>query len=298
MIHAGEETLGAALERISQRFEEAELFYGHGTDNAWDEAVYLLFAALKIPFDSAEEVSARRLSAAELAQLEALVQRRIEARIPVAYLVQQAWFAGLPFKVDPRVLIPRSPLAELILQGFDPLLAQAPTRVLDLCTGSGCIGIATALVFVDAQVDLADISTDALRLAQENVDVHGLRERVRVIQSDLFESLEGPYDLILCNPPYVSQEEIDELPEEYRHEPVLGLWSADEGLEIPLRILREASRYLSPQGLLIMEVGYSHGALSARLPLVPFLWLEFAHGGEGICVLSAQQLRDALPLLN
>lgn len=298
MIHAGEETLGAALERISQRFEEAELFYGHGTDNAWDEAVYLLFAALKIPFDSAEEVSARRLSAAELAQLEALVQRRIEARIPVAYLVQQAWFAGLPFKVDPRVLIPRSPLAELILQGFDPLLAQAPTRVLDLCTGSGCIGIATALVFVDAQVDLADISTDALRLAQENVDVHGLRERVRVIQSDLFESLEGPYDLILCNPPYVSQEEIDELPEEYRHEPVLGLWSADEGLEIPLRILREASRYLSPQGLLIMEVGYSHEALSARLPLVPFLWLEFAHGGEGICVLSAQQLRDALPLLN
>ncbi|MCP5357438.1 MAG: 50S ribosomal protein L3 N(5)-glutamine methyltransferase [Pseudomonadales bacterium] len=297
MQAATKENVEQVLERVSRQFEQAELFYGHGTDNPWDEAVYLVFSALGIPFDCDDNMLQKTLSEDERTRVNALVRERIESRRPVAYLVREAWFAGLPFAVDERVLIPRSPLAELILNEFDPLLERPPARVLDLCTGSGCIGIATALAFPDAEVDLADISAEALILARENIGRHGLEGRVSVHQSDLFASLDGPYDLILCNPPYVSQEEIDELPEEYRHEPALGLHSEDNGLAIPLQILRDAPRYLSEDGLLIMEVGYSHEALAERLPGVPFLWLEFAHGGEGIFALTARQLRDALPLL-
>lgn len=297
MQEATKENVEQVLERVSRQFEQAELFYGHGTDNPWDEAVYLVFSALGIPFDCDDNMLQKMLSEDECTRVDALVRERIESRRPVAYLVREAWFAGLPFAVDERVLIPRSPLAELILNEFDPLLERTPARVLDLCTGSGCIGIATALAFPDAEVDLADICEEALILARENIVRHGLEGRVSVHQSDLFATLDGPYDLILCNPPYVSQEEIDELPEEYRHEPALGLHSEDNGLAIPLQILRDAPRYLSEEGLLIMEVGYSHEALAERLPGIPFLWLEFAHGGEGIFALTARQLRDALPLL-
>jgi ribosomal protein L3 glutamine methyltransferase len=286
------ETLAQCVSRVSERFKAADLFYGHGTDNPWDEAVYLVFTVLGVAFDAQESQMNRELSPAEQATLDALISRRIEQRVPVAYLVQEAWFAGLPFKVDERVLIPRSPLAELITQRFEPLIAAPPERILDLCTGSGCIGIATALVFSNAQVDLADISPQALSLARENVSRHGLKARVKLIESDLFASLSGRYSMILCNPPYVSQIEIDDLPPEYAHEPVLGLYSDEEGLAIPLQILRQAADYLSDDGVLIMEVGYTHEALSARLPTVPFLWLEFGNGGEGVCVLTAQQLRD------
>ena len=291
------ETVEQVLERVSRQFEQAELFYGHGTDNPWDEAVYLVFSALGIPFDCDDSMLQKTLTQEEQAHVDALVRARIDARIPVAYLVREAWFAGLPFTVDERVLIPRSPLAELILKDFEPLLARPPASVLDLCTGSGCIGIATALAFPEARVELADISADALALARENVIRHGVQERVSVHQSDLFASLAGRYDLILSNPPYVSQEEIDELPQEYRHEPALGLHSQDNGLAIPLQILREAANYLSEDGLLIMEVGYSHEALAERLPGAPFLWLEFEHGGEGLFALTARQLREASPLL-
>src|SRR5690606_23590675 len=218
--------------------------------------------------------------------------RRIEERVPVAYLVGEAWFCGLPFKVDERVLIPRSPIAELINNRFEPLLNREPLRILDLCTGSGCIGIACALAFPDAQVDLADISTDALQLAQENVQRHGLEQQVRVIESDLFTAVQGPYDLIVTNPPCVSRQEVDELPAEYHHEPELGLLSLDDGLDIPLRILREAAAHLHEDGVLVLEVGYSREALTARLPGVPLLWLEFEHGGDGVCALTAQQLRQ------
>jgi len=210
----------------------------------------------------------------------------------VAYLVGEAWFCGLPFKVDERVLIPRSPIAELINNRFEPLLVREPLRILDLCTGSGCIGIACALAFEDARVDLSDISADALQLARENVIRHGLQERVQVLESDLLQSLQGPYDLIVTNPPYVSRQEIDDLPAEYRHEPELGLLSFDDGLDIPLRILREAAAHLSEDGLLVLEVGYSREALTARLPEVPLLWLEFGQGGDGVCALTAGQLRQ------
>lgn len=282
--------LGELLDDLANRFEQADLFFGHGTDNAWDEAVYLVFCALQIPFDSADEIMTRSMSPDELARVETLVRRRIEERVPVAYLVGEAWFAGLPFTVSEQVLIPRSPIAELIQQQFATLLPRDPERILDLCTGSGCIGIATALVFPQARVDLADISNSALALARRNVERHGLQARAQVLHSDLFAGLASTYDLIITNPPYVSQAEVDELPAEYRHEPALGLLSADDGLEIPLRILRDASEWLTPEGVLILEVGYSRDALTARLPHVPLLWLEFANGGEGICLLTRGQL--------
>src|SRR5690606_16979055 len=237
--------LGPWLDALAQRFDQADLFFGHGTGDPWDEAVYLTFAALGISFDEDDSVMERWLQSQEVAHVEALARRRIEERIPVAYLVGEAWFCGLPFKVDERVLIPRSPIAELINNRFEPLLAAEPQRILDLCTGSGCIGIACALAFEDARVDLSDISRDALQLARENVLRHGLQERVRVLESDLLRSVQGPYDLIVSNPPYVSRQEIDELPAEYHHEPELGLLSQDDGLDIPLRILREAAAHLS-----------------------------------------------------
>lgn len=284
--------LGPYLDALAERFEEAELFFGHGTGDAWDEAVYLTFAALGISFEEDDSVMERPLLPDEVARVEALAIRRMEERIPVAYLVGEAWFCGLPFKVDNRVLIPRSPISELINNRFEPLLSREPLRILDLCTGSGCIGIACALAFPDAEVDLSDVSTDALQLARENVVRHGLEERVRVIESDLLQSVAGPYDLIVTNPPYVSRQEIDELPAEYHHEPELGLLSSDDGLDIPLRILREAGAHLSDDGLLVLEVGYSRDALSARLAGAPLLWLEFERGGDGVCALTAEQLRN------
>ena len=285
--------LADCLDELRQRFEAADLFYGHGTDNAWDEAVYLVFSALGISFHEDDSIMSRPVTRGELERIRVLAKRRTDERLPVAYLVGEAWFAGLPFKVDPRVLIPRSPLAELIVEQFAGLLPAAPHKILDLCTGSGCIGIACAVAFPDARVGLADISEDALTLARENVLRHEVAGRVSVIHADLFDGLDEVYDLIVTNPPYVSRQEVDELPEEYRHEPELGLVSNDDGLEIPLRILREAPQHLSENGVLIMEVGYSWQALAARLPQVPFLWLEFANGGEGVCRLTARQLREA-----
>lgn len=290
--------LADCLDELRQRFEAADLFYGHGTDNAWDEAVYLVFSALGISFHEDDSIMSRPVTRGELERIRVLAKRRTDERLPVAYLVGEAWFAGLPFKVDPRVLIPRSPLAELIVEQFAGLLPAAPHKILDLCTGSGCIGIACAVAFPDARVGLADISEDALTLARENVLRHEVAGRVSVIHADLFDGLDEVYDLIVTNPPYVSRQEVDELPEEYRHEPELGLVSNDDGLEIPLRILREAPQHLSENGVLIMEVGYSWQALAERLPQVPFLWLEFAHGGEGVCRLTARQLREARLLLN
>lgn len=284
----------SCVESIAGRFDDAELFYGHGTDNAWDEAVYLVFTVLGLPFGGSDErqsgIAATEVSAEHWRQLDGLADRRIQERIPMAYLLGEAWFAGLPFYVDERVLIPRSPIAELILQQFQPLLNEAPGRVLDLCTGSGCIGIATALVFPEASVDLSDISEEALQLAARNIDRHGLQSRVSAVQSDLFAGLQGKYDLIVSNPPYVSAEEVADLPPEYQREPSLGLLSDDEGLAIPLQILRQAPDYLSDNGLLILELGYTWPLLAERYPDLPVVWLEFDGGGEGVLAIG----RDAL----
>ena len=284
--------LSDSIEEASLQFERADLFYGHGTDNPWDEAVYLVFSALGISFQEDGSVMSRIVTPEQQRVIAGLVDRRINERIPVAYLVGEAWFAGLPFKVDARVLIPRSPIAELIADRFEALLPEEPRRILDLCTGSGCIGIACALAFPEAGVDLADISEDALSLACENVSRHRVEGRVNVLQSDLFAQMQPGYDLIVTNPPYVSREEVDELPSEYRHEPELGLVSEDDGLDIPVQILRQAATFLNDGGVLIMEVGYSWTALADRLPHVPFLWLEFANGGEGVCMLTKAQLQQ------
>ena len=278
------------ITEIEQRFLRADLSYGHGTDNPADDAWYLVLGSLNIGFDCDELELQRQLEPQELTLLEERVSQRVAEKVPVAYLVGEAWFAGLQFKIDSRALIPRSPIAELIINRFQPLLKSEPKRLLDLCTGSGCIGIACALEFTSAAVDLADISSDALLLAQENIDRHAVGNRVRIVESDLFSNLEQSYDLIVCNPPYVSREEIRELPQEYHHEPVTGLLSEHNGLEIPLLILQQAADYLQKEGVLIMEVGYSHLALCEKLPHVPFMWLEFEQGGEGVFVLSRSQL--------
>lgn len=291
-------SLSACIEEVSQQFEQADLCYGHGTDNARDEAVYLVFSALGISFQEDDSIMSHMVAGGERARISTLVARRINERVPVAYLVGEAWFCGVPFKVDSRVLIPRSPIAELIAEQFASLLPVEPQRILDLCTGSGCIGIACALALPDAQVDLADISEDALGLARENATRHGVDKQVRVLQSDLFANLRPGYDLIVTNPPYVSREEVDDLPDEYRHEPELGLVSEDDGLAIPMQILSQAAAFLNEGGVLIMEVGYSWMALADRLPHVPFLWLEFANGGEGVCVLTRAQLEAQLEAIH
>lgn len=280
------------IERVTQQFAQADLCYGHGTDNPADEAMYLVCASLSLDFADPPAWAQHALSEEELAMLDARVRRRIDAREPVAYLTGQAWFAGLRFHADHRALIPRSPIAELIANRFEPLLPRDPESILDLCTGGGCIGIAAALEFSGASVVLADISADALALAASNIRLHGMEERITTVQSDLCKNLEGKFDLVLCNPPYVAREDVESLPPEYACEPALGLLSEDAGLEIPLAILRQVPDIMSENGVLVMEVGLSHELLAQRLSGVPLLWLEFEHGGEGVFALTTSQLRE------
>ena len=280
------------INNVSSQFESAELFFGHGTDNAFDEAVFLVYGMLGLNFYHELHEVNRELQEWEIGMISEKVQQRIKKHEPVAYLLKQTLFAGLKFNCDKRALIPRSPIAELILNGFHPLLNSRPKRVLDLCTGSGCIGIAIANQFSECDVDLADIDESALELASSNVALHGFGARVTTFQSDLFENLEGLYDLIVCNPPYISTYEYENLPEEYMAEPVLGLVGEEQGLAIPLRVLREAAHYLQPDGLLILEVGFSNELLSQRLAGVSIRWLEFENGGEGVLVMDSEELRQ------
>ncbi len=281
------------IEQLATRFGCANIHCGHGVDNLYDEAVYLVFGALGFDFQRSVAEQDRELLPDEIASLERLALARVEQRIPVAYLLKRAWFAGYEFHCDPRALIPRSPMAELINNRFEALLDSEPGRVLDLCCGGGCIGIACALQFSGCQVDLADISAEALALARKNIVLHKLESRVETRQSDLFADLDGRYDLILANPPYVSRVEIERLPPEYHHEPRLGLHGGGtHGIEIPARLLGEATGRLNPNGLLILETGYSAEAFQARFPATPFLWLDFENGGQGVCAVSAEQLEE------
>ena len=278
----------------ASQFNAAGLFFGHGTDNAWDEAVQLVLHALHLSLPLNPEVLDARLALAERKDVIALLRRRMDERIPAAYLTGTAWFAGLPFKVDERVLVPRSPIAELIEDQFAPWLLREPEYILDLCTGSGCIGIACAYVFPEAAVDLSDISLDALAVAQRNIDIHEVGHRVRTIESDLFNELaELRYDLIVSNPPYVDAEDLAEMPAEYRAEPALGLASGVDGLDFTRRLLREALDHLTEEGVLIVEVGNSCVALEEAFPELPFTWLEFRRGGHGVFLLTAAQLHEA-----
>ena len=277
---------------LGQQLADAQLFYGHGSDNPHDEAAELVFFAAGLRHEQAPDCYRQALDETVILKVRALVERRIQERLPAAYLTRRMWFAGHEFYVDERVLVPRSPIAELIHAHFTPWLKPSQVnRVLDIGTGSGCIAIACALAFPAAQVDAADISPDALSVTRINIDRHQLDGRVRAVQSDVFSQLaDDRYDLIVSNPPYVSHAEMDELPAEYLREPELGLRAGADGLDIVRRILAEAENHLQPDGLLVVEVGDSEQALADAYPAVPFLWLEFEHGGGGVFVLTAAQL--------
>jgi ribosomal protein L3 glutamine methyltransferase len=279
----------------ASRLNEAGAFFGHGTDNALDEVLALVLHAVHLDYELSPAYLDCRLTVAERDAIRSLLRRRIDGRVPVPYLTHEARFAGLSFYVDDRVLVPRSPIAELVEAQLAPWVeAERVTQILDLCTGSGCIAVACAHFFPNARVDAVDISEPALEVARINVERHGLDERVRLIRSDLFQALgaDDVYDLIVSNPPYVAREEMERLPEEYRHEPALGLEAGEEGLDVVAQILRDAPKHLTPGGIILVEVGLSAEALAERYPEVPFVWLDLERGGEGVFLLSAAQLEE------
>ncbi|WP_024851559.1 50S ribosomal protein L3 N(5)-glutamine methyltransferase [Hydrogenovibrio kuenenii] len=273
-------------------FQKAELFYGHGTDNAFDDAKFLVFYALKLPWELPSLYLESRLTHAEKQVVTELFRQRIETRKPSAYLTGEAWFAGLRFIVNESTLVPRSPIAELIQKEYRPWVEpEAVERILDMCTGSGCIGIASLQACPNASVDLVDISTAALEIADQNIAVYDLQDTVKTIQSDLFDSLAGEkYDLIVSNPPYVDKIEMEALPEEFKQEPALGLAAGDDGLDLVRKILAQASEYLNDDGTLIVEVGVSQYYLEQVYPEVPFYWFEFENGGEGVFAIQKSEL--------
>ncbi|MFV0574014.1 MAG: 50S ribosomal protein L3 N(5)-glutamine methyltransferase [Vibrio sp.] len=284
-------TLQDMIRWTVSRFNAANLFYGHGTDNSWDEAVQLILPTLYLPIDVPPHVLNSRLITSERMRIVERVIQRINERTPTAYLTNKAWFCGLEFYVDERVLVPRSPIGELIQNQFQPWLIEEPTRIMDLCTGSGCIAIACAYAFENAEVDAVDISVDALEVAEQNITDHGLEQQVFPLRSDLFNDIpEDKYDIIVSNPPYVDQEDMDSLPDEFKHEPELGLAAGSDGLKLMRRILADAPNYLKDNGILICEVGNSMVHVMNQYPQIPFTWLEFENGGHGVFLLTREQL--------
>ncbi len=274
-------------------FNEAEIFYGHGTDNAWDEAVQLILNTVHLPWDMSDVVMDSTLILPERKRILAKLKRRVIDRVPSAYLMGEAWFMGLPFYVDERVLVPRSPIAEMIENEFQPWLqAENVLNILDLCTGSGCIGIASGMVFPESNVDLADLSEEALEVAAINIKKHQVEGRVKLIHSDLFQNVSKKYQLIVSNPPYVDAKDISEMPQEFHQEPAMGLAAGIDGLDIVHRILKDARQYMTDDGLLIVETGNSCDALDEAYPEVPFTWIEFEFGGHGVFIISAAELDE------
>lgn len=277
---------------------QADIYFGHGLADAFDEALLLATHALHLPWDVDARWHSCALTQAERQAIANLVLTRIQEKVPAAYLTGVAWFSGLPFLVDERVLIPRSPIAQMIEQQFKPWWQgrldeqgkPAPQRILDLCTGSGCLGILAAKAFPDAEVELLDLSLDALQVAEANIEQHQLQDRVTAFQSDLFSAATGRYDLIISNPPYVDAEDMASLPDEYLHEPAMALAAGDDGLDLVRIMLKQARQFLTDDGLLVVEVGNSWPALVAAYPQLPFEWPSFERGGHGVFVLQASQL--------
>jgi ribosomal protein L3 glutamine methyltransferase len=293
LICAQLQTVADFIRFASSEFNRAELYFGHGTDNAWHEATKLVLFALYLPNNLDETLMGCRLLESEKNTIIELINRRVNERIPLAYITNQASFADLPFYVDERVLVPRSPIAELIENKFAAQLVKAPTRILDLCTGSGCIAIACAYAFPAAEVDAVDLSIDALNVAQINIESHGLTAQVIPIQSDVFSGIPAQnYDLIVSNPPYVDIDDVSCMPDEYAHEPEMGLGSGADGLTITKQILSQAASHLNDNGILICEVGNSQIHLEATYPNVAFTWLTFERGGHGVFMLTKAQLEQ------
>ncbi|TDG13802.1 50S ribosomal protein L3 N(5)-glutamine methyltransferase [Seongchinamella unica] len=286
-------TVGQAIQQCWEQLHDSDVFYGHGTDNPWDEAVQLVLAVADLPADSDDGVLPHPVSVSQYRELQRLLRGRIEEHIPLPYLLGKAWFAGLEFGCDERAIIPRSPIGELILHDYQPWYAgPEPAGILDLCCGGGCIGLAAAY-HSGARVDLVDLDPQALALAAENRERLGLMDRVEIYHSDLFDKLPRKrYDLILSNPPYVDAGDLASMPAEYHHEPAMALGSGPDGLSLTRRILASAADYLADSGLLVVEVGNSWEALEAAYPRVPFTWLDFEQGGHGVFALSARELQE------
>ena len=271
-------------------FIESNLFFGHGTTNAWDDAVYLSLFALGLPHDSSVSLLDRIPSEEERSRIFSLFDRRLETKIPSAYITKTAWFFDLPFFVDERVIIPRSPIANLIHQSFEPWVTN-PNTILDLCAGSGCIGISCAYVFKSANVVLSDISKGAIEVGEINIKNHDMAGRIKILESDLFENLtNSKFDLIVSNPPYVDKQDLLSMPPEYHYEPKISLMAGDDGLSFVLRILRDVRDFLTEKGVLIVEVGNSRSALESMFPSIPFFWFEFSEGDAGVFMLTRDDL--------
>lgn len=286
-------TLRDLLRFAVSRFNEAKLFFGHGADNAWDEAVYLLLHSLHLPLDRLEPFLDARLSSDERATVLRIVERRIKERLPAAYLTNEAWLAEYRFYVDQRVIVPRSFIAELLREQLVPWVEDPEEvgSVLDLCTGSGCLAIFAAHAFPQADVDAVDISPDALAVAARNVADYDLESRIRLLESDLFSGIQNRcYDLIVSNPPYVNAASMARLPAEYQREPVLALASGEDGLDLTRAILAAARQHLKPHGLLVVEIGHNRDDLEAAFPETPFIWLDTAAGDQYVFLLHREEL--------
>jgi len=282
-----------AIETAEAALIEAQVYFGHGTDNAWDEAVFLVLGACDMPLDTQKDELQKVLTNEQLLRVQDWLGQRIQQRLPLPYLLGETWFAEIPFKVSQDVIIPRSPMAELIVRHFSPFVKGSPKTALDLCCGSGCIGIAMALHMDISHVDMVDIDPAALLLSQENIDNHDVGDRVRVFDSNLFSGLPAQeYDLIVSNPPYVDAKDYGDMPVEFFHEPKLALVSGDDGLDLTAAMLAQAADWLSEQGLIVIEVGNSEVALQNALPEVPFMWLDLSSGGNGIFCLTGVQCRQ------
>jgi len=288
-------TLRDWLRFAVSRFNEAKLFFGHGSDNAFDEAAYLILHTLHLPLDRLEPFLDASLTHDEAEQVRSVIERRVRDRLPAAYLTHEAWLGEHRFYVDERVIVPRSFIAELLPEQLAPWIEDpnTVTRALDLCTGSGCLAILAALAFPDAEVDAVDLSKDALEVATRNVADYGLQHRVELLESDLFSTLNGrSYDLILSNPPYVNAESVAALPPEYQAEPALALGSGVDGLDATRQILAQAKTHLKPGGLLVVEIGHNRDALEAAYPTLPFTWLDTESGDQFVFMLRREDLAD------
>ena len=289
---AGLKTVGDWLDVTVERFDKAGLVFGHGSTNAHDEAVYLVLHTLKLPLDELDSVFDRRLTPAEIEALEGIARRRVDERVPAAYLTHEAWLGEFRFYVDERTIVPRSYIAELLRNELNPWVSddQPIGKALDLCTGSGCLAILLALAFPDAEVDATELSAAALEVAARNVAEYALRDRVHLIHGDLFAGLAGRYDVIVSNPPYVNRESMNHLPQEYRAEPPMALAGGEDGLEIVRRLLAQAGAHLHDRGLLIVEIGHNRGVLEQAFPKLPFTWLETSGGDGFVFLLTAGDL--------